>query len=53
MAKSRDRGGRQDKKKKKPKKQAQPAVADFQLRHHSVVTVPAPEPAPEAGRSGE
>jgi hypothetical protein len=46
MAKSRDKRGREDKKKKKPKKQALPAGApsDVHFRHHAVVTEPPPRP---------
>jgi hypothetical protein len=48
MAKSRDKRGREDKKKKKPKKQAVPGLgaADVSFRHHVVATTPeAPRPA--------
>ena len=48
MAKSRDKRGREDKKKKKPKKQALPAIGagDIHFRHHAVVASPeAPRPA--------
>ncbi len=51
MAKSRDKRGREDKKKKKPKKQRLPDIpAEVTFRHHSVVAAPEeparpPEPA--------
>ena len=48
MAKGRDNRGREDKKKKKPKKQAIAATADIGFRHHAVTTQPAaPEPPRE------
>jgi hypothetical protein len=44
MAKSRDKRGREDKKKKKPKKQALPvgSPGDVHFRHHAVVATPEP-----------
>jgi hypothetical protein len=44
MAKSRDKRGREDKKKKKPKKQALPLASgtDVHFRHHAVVATPEP-----------
>jgi hypothetical protein len=51
MAKSRDKRGREDKKKKKPKKQALTGVPpDVAFRHHAVATPPAEEaPRPADG----
>ena len=44
MAKSRDKRGREDKKKKKPKKQEipLPGTGDVRFRHHAVVATPEP-----------
>jgi hypothetical protein len=48
MAKSRDKRGREDKKKKKPKKQAVPGLAaDLNFRHHVVATNPETPKPPE------
>jgi hypothetical protein len=49
MAKSRDKRGREDKKKKKPKKERLPGLAttEVSFRHHVVTT------APEASRPPE
>jgi hypothetical protein len=50
MAKGRDNRGREDKKKKKPKKDKLAAAADIGFKHHAVTpAAPAtPAPAPES-----
>jgi hypothetical protein len=45
MAKGRDNRGRDDKKKKKPKKDKLAVAADVSFKHHAVTTAP-PAPAP-------
>jgi hypothetical protein len=48
MAKSRDKRGREEKKKKKPKKLAVPALGtDVAFRHHTVTTTAEPPKPPE------
>jgi hypothetical protein len=49
MAKGRDNRGREDKKKKKPKKDKLAAAADLGFKHHAVTpAVPAPATPPPA-----
>ena len=46
MAKGRDNRGRDDKKKKKPKKDKLSAAADIGFKHHAVTPAAPPAPAP-------
>ncbi|HYL08548.1 MAG TPA: hypothetical protein VEU76_08355 [Candidatus Udaeobacter sp.] len=46
MGKGRDKQGREQKKKKKPKQPVAVVPQNVQFRHHSVVTEPTPSPKP-------